>query len=170
MTQPSFVPITDADQVRNGRALAVPRHWAPRRPGDLRAPGQPRGARFGTPGPDQGFALRLARRFVPRLHLTKGEDVDDVVTGCALLAARRAGLFGRAPSITDVEVAFAVFGFLVADPPGDLVAARRKAFRSVSHGYAEQRALVDSVPEETLRLSLDEVRARLGDWRSLLAI
>ena len=169
MAQPSFVPITEADQMRPARALAVPGRWVPERPGDLRGPAQPQGPRHGTPGPDQGFALLLAHRFVSRLSLREGEDVDDVVLGCALIGCRRAALVGRAPCIYDVEHAFTLFGFLMAEPPEELVAMRREAFRSVSHSYDQQRALVDAVPDATLSLTPDEVRARLGEWRSLLA-
>ena len=33
---------------------------------------------------------------------------------------------------------------------------------------AEQRAIADRVPEETLRLKPDDVRSRLSEWKSLL--
>jgi hypothetical protein len=42
--------------------------------------------------------------------------------------------------------------------PADVQATRRALFSSISHDYVAQRALVDSVPEETLRLQPDEVR------------
>jgi hypothetical protein len=161
MTQPTFVPITEADQVRPARHLHVPEAWTTTRPAELRTPTAPRGRSVGTPGPDAGFALRLARRFEHDLKLTDGEAEHDVLLGCALVAARRAALYGRAPSIYDVQLALALWGFLV-DAPADLVAARRSAFASVSHDYVAQRALVDSVPEETLRLTPQEAQARLG--------
>ena len=86
MTQPSFVPITEADVVRPARELSVPTSWTANRPADLRIPYRPRGVGHGSPGPDQGFALRLAKRFADRLHLTPGENVEDVEVGVALLA------------------------------------------------------------------------------------
>ena len=135
MAQPTFVPITEADQVRPARRLAVPKHWVADRPADLSGPTRPTGARYGTPGPDQGFALSLARRFEDRLHLRSGEHHDDVVIGAALLASKRGGLLGRAPCIYDLEAAFALFGFLVEAPPEELVSARRALFASVSHDY-----------------------------------
>ncbi len=72
--------------------------------------------------------------------------------------SKRAALFGRAPCIYDVRFALNLWGFL-DDAPADVRATRRAAFSSISHDYVAQRALVDSVPEETLRLSPEEVRA-----------
>ena len=169
MTQPSFVPISEADQVRPTRNLENPGHWTTNRPAELRIPVRPTGPGMGTPGPDQGFALRLARRFEGDLRLAEGESAEDAILGCALLASRRCALFGRAPSIYDVRAAFSLWGFLI-DAPTDLVAERRRVFQSVSHDYAVQRALVDRVPEETLRLSPEEIARRVaaGEWRALL--
>ena len=164
MTQPSFVPIAEGDQVRPALRLQAPGHWTPSRPADLRPPGQPTGRGFGKPGPDQGFALHLARRFEERLRLAAGESAEDVVVGTALLATRRAGLAGRAPCAHDVNVALSLFGFL-ADAPADLVAERRMRFRSAAHEYTAQRRLVDSVPEEALRLSPERAASSTGEWR-----
>jgi len=92
------------------------------------------------------------------LRLAEGESGHDVLHGAALVAAKRAALFGRAPSIYDVQVALNLWGFLDDDPP-ELVATRRAAFSAISHDYVAQRQLVDSVPEEVLRLSPEEARA-----------
>jgi hypothetical protein len=171
MTQPSFVPITEADQVRPALRLQVPAAWSPSRPADHRGAGQPTGRRLGTPGPDQGFALRLAHRRAPAFKLTEGEHLEDVVIGCALVAARRAALFGRAPSIHDLNVVVKLFGFESDSVPEDLVVYRRQAFDGVSHDYQKQRALVDSLPEETLRLTPAEVALVVSDgWRELLGL
>jgi hypothetical protein len=161
MTQPTFVPISEADQVRPARHLHVPGGWTTTRPAELRTPTALRGPSVGTPGPDAGFALRLARRFEHDLKLTEGETEHDALLGCALIAARRAALYGRAPSIYDVQVALALWGFLV-DAPADLVATRRLAFSSVSHDYVAQRALVDATPEASLRLSPAQAQAILS--------
>ena len=170
MTQPSFVPISEPDQVRPARSLQVPGAWLPDRPAELHVPVRPGGRRLGSPGPDQGFALRLARRFEERLQLLRGESADDVVVGCALIAARRSALFGRAPCIYDVELALELFGFLSPEAPAELVAVRRTAFAGVGHDYDDQRILVDMVGEEALRLTPEQVAARLaaGTWSALL--
>jgi hypothetical protein len=161
MTQPTFVPIAEADQVRPARHLHVPGPWTSSRPAELVGPTMRRGAGIGTPGPDSGFALRLAHRFEDELELGEGESAHDVLLGVALVASKRAALFGRAPCIHDVRLALNLWGFL-DDAPAGVRSTRRAAFSSISHDYAAQRALVDAVPEELLRLGPDEVRAGGG--------
>jgi hypothetical protein len=168
VAQPTFVPITEADQVRTARRLSVPGHWSADRPADLAGPLRPTGVRHGTPGPDQGFAMRLARRFEGRLHLVHGEDIEDVLLGAAMLASKRAGLLGRAPCVYDLEAVFSLFGFLGPSPLPELIDERRRLFASASREYVAQRALVDAVPDETLLLSAHELSARRGEWRTLL--
>lgn len=161
MAQPTFVPITEADQVRTARRLSVPGHWVADRPADLAGPNRPTGVRHGTPGPDQGFALRLVHRFEDRLQLTPAESKEDVLYGAAVLASKRAGLLGRAPCIYDLDFVMGLFGFTEADVPSEVVAARTPLFRSVAHSYVAQRALVDAVPAVALGLSADRtVEAR----------
>ncbi len=162
MTQPTFVPIAEADQVRPARHLHVPGPWTASRPAEAVGPVRLRGRSVGTPGPDQGFALRLARRFDHELQLGEGESAHDALTGVALIASKRAALFGRAPSIHDVRLALSLWGLLDAVPP-ELQERRRAAFSSVAHDYVAQRALVDAVPEEILRLTPEGARARRGE-------
>jgi hypothetical protein len=123
-------------------------------------------------GPDQGYALTLARRLRDQLVLVDGESADDAVAGCLGVALRRAALFGRAPVIDDFRVAFNLFGFLDEAAPKELIDFRRPRFAeaSSSHHYAEVRDLAVSVPEATLRMTADEVVARRADWRALLAL
>ena len=168
MSQPAFVPITTADQVRPTIPQPVPTHLAGR-PGEDRCVEAPEGRRFGSPGPDQGYALRLAHRIVERCHLFDGEQAHDVEVGAALLAARRAGDAGRAPSIHDLEAVLGLFGFLDPAPPAELIAHRRWAFASVGHSYATQRALVGSVSAAALQLSPDAAAAAAKDWRSFIS-
>ena len=167
MTQPTFVPITEADQVRPARHLHVPEAWTTSRPAELRTPIAPKGRSIGTPGTDAGFALRLAARFAHDLKLREGETEHDVLLGSALIAARRAALYGRGPTIYDVQVALALWGFLLDSPPEELVAARRRAFSAVSHDYVAQRSLVDAIPDESLRLTPAEARATLEPSEAL---
>ncbi|MGH8988878.1 MAG: hypothetical protein ACRDXC_09835 [Acidimicrobiales bacterium] len=168
MTQPSFVPISEADQVRPALRLEDARPWTSDRPADLRFPVRPGGRSRGAPGPDQGYALRLARRLSDRLRLGPGESEEDVVVGTALLASRRAALLGRAPTVHDVETALALWSFCDELPPDGLVDARRFAFSSAAHDYHVQRAVVDRVPEDVLLLSASDVSARRDEWRTLV--
>jgi hypothetical protein len=167
MTQPSFVPIAEADQVRPARRLRQPDHAPALRPAELVIPRPTTGKGQGSPGPDQGFALTLAHRLGPELELKAGEDSHDIVLGVALIASKRASLFGRAPSIHDVKLAAGLWGLLESDPPEDLIVARRGSFSGVAHDYTLQRALVAQVPEVALRWTLAQATAQVGAWRSL---
>ncbi|MHB8681663.1 MAG: hypothetical protein ACYDA2_06180 [Acidimicrobiales bacterium] len=170
MTQPSYVPIVDADQVRPAYRLATPGQWRAERVADHRTPGQPHGKDMGVPGPDQGYALLLAHRlFEERLDLVPGVTAEDALVGAAAVAGARAALFGRAPVARDVEMALVLFGFL-GDAPDDLVAWRTPLFQAAAHHYEQQRRIVEQVPEPTLRLTPEQVHAQLGNWRALLGL
>lgn len=168
MTQPSYVPIVEADQVRGAYRLQTPLDWRQSRVAELRAPVHPKGRGIGVPGPDQGYALLVAHElFEERLELSAGITAEDALTGCAAVGGTRAALFGRAPVGKDVELALILFGFL-GDAPEDLVAWRSPLFQAIGHHYDEQRRLVEVVPETTLRLTPAIIRANLSEWRSML--
>lgn len=143
----------------------------PDRPGEIDG-FQPEGRRLGAPGPDQGYALRLATRLRPKLRVQTGEHVDDAIRGCLGAALRRASMFGRAPIMADVTVAFTIWGFFDPDPPADLVAFRGPYFeglRHVIHAYSEARVVADMVPDATLRMTPTEVADAYPDnWRALV--
>lgn len=167
MAAPDYVPVAPGDRPR--RSLGTPGHggWTATRPADL-ADRQPAGRLFGHQGPDQGYGLVLAERFHGRLLLTEGEDEHDVMAGSLGVGLARASLFGRAPVIHDVGIAFRIWGFL-GDAPDELVDFRRPLFVAAAHSYAQQREIADSVPDETLLLTKDVVASRFpGEWRVLL--
>ena len=167
MAAPEHVPSDLTTKPRTGLGLPPARSFDNDRPGAL-GPAQPTGPGLGNPGPDQGYALTLAHRFADRLVLAAGETEHDAVAGCTGVALRRASIFGRAPVIHDLTVAFTIWGFL-GDAPPDLVALRTPLFQAAAHHYADQRAIVDMVPEATLRLPHGEVTRRFpSDWRALL--
>lgn len=170
MAAPDYVPMTLADKPRRSLPLPAARPWTAARPGDL--PGrQPGGSRLGSQGPDQGYALALAERFHGRLHLAPGEHHHDVEAGVVAVAMKRASLFGRAPVIHDLDLAFGLFGFL--DPtsgvPVDLREWRLAQFSGAGHHYWKQRAIADGVPEATLRMAPAAARAGLASWRSMMS-
>lgn len=169
MTQPAFVPIAESDQVRPALRLETPRPWEPRRPAEVQVPRRAVSPLMGTPGPDQGFALRLAHRFAERLRLVEGESIHDVELGLALLASRRAALFGRAPCVHDVRAMLALWGFDEKTPAEGLLEDRVEAFRGVAHDYPTQRVLVGRIPDETMRLTPEQIAGRVGagEWREL---
>jgi hypothetical protein len=168
---PRYVPTTAINDTRlYSSSPRRPDGWRQDRPAELLT-GQPRGERLGSPGPDQGFALTIAEGFRGRLSLRPGEHEGDAIAGGLTVALKRASLFGRAPVIHDLTIAFTLFGFLDEEAPDDLVGLRRTLFEEVAHPhhYVEQRAIADRVPEATLRLTPAEVSRRHGeDWRGLL--
>lgn len=174
MAAPEYVPVPLAERVRSYESPDhVPESWMSDRPAELSGR-QPEGPGLGCQGPDQGYALVLAKRFRDRLQLQAGESADDAAGGCLGVALRRASLYGRAPVVHDLTVAFTIFGFLDPAPPVDLVTARRAAFAGVantSHHYLEGRAIADGVPEATLRQSPQQVEARYPSrWRDLTGL
>ena len=173
MAAPKFTPSHAIGDVKSYRSPnIVPDPWMPDRPGDLLGR-QPKGPRLGFQGPDQGYGLMLANRLKPQLVLSDNERGDDAVAGGSAVALRRASLFGRAPVVHDLRIAFTIWGFLDPAPPAELVALRSTAFEGAAdpHHYDAVRAIADGVPESTLRMSPDEVAmAYPNRWQSLLGI
>jgi hypothetical protein len=175
MAAPEYVPLrpgpTDKAYESPPRR---PDPWWADRPAEIVDDGeQPEGRDFGFQGPDQGYALKLANMLRGDLRLVSGEHADDVITGCVAIALRRASIYGRAPVMHDVRLAFELFGFLDEDVPEDLVTWRRPVFEELSnpHHYFEVRRLAWHVPEATLRLTPDEVKAkRVANWRAPLGL
>ncbi|MFP5487947.1 MAG: hypothetical protein ACLGHQ_06540, partial [Acidimicrobiia bacterium] len=62
----------------------VPEAWMPDRPGVVEGL-QPTGRLLGAQGPDQGYALTIARRLAPKVKLQARERLDDAVRGCVLI-------------------------------------------------------------------------------------
>jgi hypothetical protein len=164
VTQPSFVPITDGQRLRPVMAQPTATHVTGKA-AEMRSPEVTTGDLFGSPGPDQGYALLLAHHMSDSLVLRDDEDAHDVEVGAALLAGRRASLYGRAPAIYDLQVALGIFGFLTG-APADLVEVRQVLFRSIGHSYAAQRRLVDAVPERSLRMTPDQAASSTAKWRA----
>ena len=166
MAQPEYVPLQAGDRVRPAERLPAHPGWRQDRPAELKGPELPKGHRFGSPGPDQGYGLSLAERFHGRLELAPGEEEHDVVQGCLGVGLRRASMFGRAPVIFDMELAYTLYGYL-GGAPADLVAFRVPVLKGAGHDYWIQRDVVDRVAESTLRATPEKVRASLDDWRRL---
>jgi hypothetical protein len=174
MAAPRFAPVSP---VSTSRAYSSPDHvpdsWKPERPGEIDGL-QPRETRLGSQGPDQGFALKIARLLEPEIHVAPGEHRADAMRGALGIALRRASLFSRAPVVHDLRLALTIWGFFDPSPDADLVEVRSRLFEGVAHAahhYAEGRHIVDLVPESTLRLSPELARARYkGDWRTLTGV
>jgi hypothetical protein len=172
MAAPKFAPVPPAESVRLYESPEyVPEPWKPDRPAEIEGR-QPAGMRLGYQGPDQGYALTLAERFRDKIEVGAGVSVDDVVQGSNNIALRRASLFGRAPVVHDVRIAYTMWGWLDPNPATDLVECRRELFGGVGntgHHYTQGRVIADLVPESTLRLPPDQVADAYsaGRWREL---
>jgi hypothetical protein len=148
--------------------------WRADRPADFADDHrQPVGDLLGNQGPDQGYALRLARVLEPELQLAEGEHAKDALAGIVAIGLKRASALGRAPVIHDLRIAATIFGFLDPAPDRELVSLRHRLFEEVSHfhHYMELRQLVDMVPVEVLRQTPDQVTsAYAGGWRGLVRL
>lgn len=173
MAAPKFKPEPVIGEVPSYQSPdIVPGSWIADRPGDV-VGRQPRGAQLGFQGPNQGYAMVLARRLRSQLVLSDAEHADDAVAGCTAIGLRRASMFGRAPVIHDLRIAFTIWGFLDTAPPAELIALRLASFQLAAdpHQYEVVRSLADNVPESTLRSSPDDVYAAYpAHWRDLLGI
>ncbi len=173
MAAPQFVPSPAIDASRSYSSPPMgPTSWVPDRPAEV-VGFQPEGDQLGYQGPDQGFALKIANGFTDRLRLERGEHAEDAIKGCLGIALRRASMFSRAPVVHDLTIAFTIWGFLDVAAPAELMAARQERFAGLGHGghYKEARAIVDMVPEATLRMTPQQVAdAYATGWRSLVGL
>jgi hypothetical protein len=168
VTQPDYVPLQAPDRVRPSDRLSTPDAWVADRPADLVDMRLPEGHKFGSSGPDQGYGLKLAKRFEERIVVVEGEERHDAVAGCFACGTRRSAQFGRAPVIYDMEWAYTLWGYLGA-AAAELVAWRAGLFRGASHHYWDQRTIVDTVADATFALSPAQVAEKVAgaDWAGL---
>jgi len=147
VTQPTFAPVPATGQVRPSMSIAAPEIGRTPKKGLTRSARPPAGRGQGTPAPDAGYAMGLAHREIAKLAFAHEHDRHNVELGVALVAAKRAGLVGRAPMIDDVRVAMDHFGLRGAELVDATLA---RPFRGISHSYSAQRALVDGVDAAAL--------------------
>ncbi|MGZ4675629.1 MAG: hypothetical protein ACXVJ7_02415 [Acidimicrobiia bacterium] len=142
------------------------RGWWADRPGDSET--TPAGPLTGTPGPNVGFGLTLARRAKDRIRLDTGEHAEDATAVVAELAMKRAAGFGRAPIKADVDVAIELLGY--GSPVTEEIRRWRPALvRGADHDYVGRRAIADAVPWSVLRLGRNELGDQLRPVRAALA-
>ena len=68
MSAPKFVPVGPVGAFRDAQGLPVPDAWMADRPGEI-ARHAPTGKQMGRPGPDQGYALKLASSYHGKLGM-----------------------------------------------------------------------------------------------------
>jgi hypothetical protein len=139
MSQPSYVPISPAGEVRPSMKTKNPEIGRTPKKGLLGAPRAAVGANAGTPAPNEGYAFTLAERELAKFKFEHEHDRQDVVTGVALLAGKRASESGRAPTLKEVLAIMAEFGFTGAK----ISSVQCGVFAGLAHSYAAQRNFVD---------------------------
>ncbi len=148
-----------------GVHLPAAHAWRADRPGDLVA-GQPTGDLLGRPGPNVGYAVTLAKRLRDKVALSAHESMADALAVISELGMKRAGSYGRAPTMADVEIASKLLGYQGEVAP-EFVAWRTEALHGADHEYDVRRAVVDAVPDAVLRLP-PQVPALVDEFRASL--
>jgi hypothetical protein len=172
MAAPEYVPTAVNAKAHYSSPPQRPGGWKAERPGETVGRNVATAAALGSHGPDQGYALTLTSVFDDKLQLKDGEHRSDVDAGCVAVAMKRASLFGRAPVVHDLRIAYRIFGFLEPDPDPELVALRKEMFAEVHYSfhYFERRAIADSIDDDVLALTPDAVAsAHRADWRQLIS-
>jgi hypothetical protein len=126
---------------------ATPELGRARKPGLEHSAHRVSGTGLGTPAPGEGYALTIADRECKKLSFDHHEDLHDVIVGVAAVAAKRASVVGRGPTLSDVHVAMDHFGLRTTSP---VSRATTTPFRGLAHSYAAQRRFVDAVSAELL--------------------
>jgi len=117
------------------------------KPGLERSAHRITGKGLGTPAPGEGYALTIADRECKKLVFEHPEDLHDVIVGVAAVAAKRASVIGRGPTLSDVHVAMDHFALRATSP---VSRATTKPFRGLAHSYAAQRRFVDAISADLL--------------------
>jgi hypothetical protein len=168
-----YVPTPSDEKPRQKQNFAAgvhmppARRWTADRPGDD-ATSPPTGGLSGSPGPNVGFALTLARRARDRFRLEPGEHAEDAIAVVAELAMKRASTFGRAPTTLDVDFATEILGYSGA-ASADVREWRPALVRGAEHNYVVRRGIADTVSATLLRLTITELPEHLASVRASMA-
>lgn len=166
MGQEPKIEIAIEDMPRPVPEPAPARRWTASRPGDLHSPADvPWGGAFGTPGPDTGYALTLARG--ASFALSEGEDRHNVEQALLLVMGARASLFGKAPSADDLGFALLLLGLdtreeVPAAVTAQLAAGRKHWAPRLANDKWEARLFVGRLAPPLLKLSQGDLRHRLA--------
>jgi hypothetical protein len=168
-----YVPTPSDEKPRQKQNFAAGVHmppargWRANRPGDD-ATTLPIGGLSGSPGPNVGFALTLARRARDRFRLEPGEHAEDAIAVVAELAMKRAATFGRAPTALDVDFATEILGYSGA-ASAEVREWRPVLVRGADHDYVVRRGIADTVSASFLRLTITELPEHLERVRASMA-
>ena len=165
MAQQPNIELRDSDLPRPEAGPNPERRWTPDRPGDFSGTGVPWGGAFGTPGPDAGYALKLAAG--RDLVLADHEHRTDANLAVAAVAAARASIASRGPTKVDVDAAIVILGY---DTESDFGSVRAAAIAGAAHQPQRIRRLVAGIPMDVIEDSTDDLRERVAGGESLIEL
>jgi hypothetical protein len=165
MAQQPNIELRSSDLPRPEAGPNPERRWKPDRPGDIAGTGVPWGGAFGTPGPDAGYALKLAAG--RELILAEHEHRADANAAVAAVAAARASLAARGPTKVDIDAAIVILGY---DTETDFGAIRAAAIAGSVHHPQRIREVVAGIPIDVIEDNADELRRRVAAGESLIQI
>lgn len=138
-------------------ATATPELGRRKKPGLERSSQRVSGVGRGTQAPGEGYALTIAQRQCEKLNFEHPHDLHDVTVGVASVAAKRASLVARGPTLGDVRVAMDLFGLRTTSPVSRVTT---KPFRGLAHSYAALRRFVDAVTSAQLTTGANDAASR----------
>ena len=165
MAQQPNIELRDSDLPRAEAGPNPERRWTPDRPGDVAGTGVPWGGAFGTPGPDAGYAIKLAAG--RGLILAENEHRADANLAVAAVAAARASLASRGPTKIDLDAAIVILGY---DTESDFGAIRAAAIAGAAHHPQRIRRLVAGIPMDVVEDTADDLRRRVDSGESLIEL
>jgi hypothetical protein len=165
MAQQPNIELRDSDLPRPEAGPNPERRWTPDRPGDVSGAGVPWGGAFGTPGPDAGYAIKLAAG--RELLLDENEHRADANLAVAAVAAARASLASRGPTKVDIDAAVVILGY---DTESDFAAIRAATIAGAAHHPQRIRRLVAGIPMDVIEDTADDLRRRAESGESLIEL
>jgi len=165
MAQQPNIELRDSDHPRPEAGPNPERRWTPDRPGDFAGTGVPWGGAFGTPGPDAGYAIKLAAG--RELILADQEHRTDANLAVAAVAAARASIASRGPTKVDVDAAIVILGY---DSESDFGAVRAAAIAGAAHHPQRIRRLVAGIPMDVIEDNAGDLRRRVAGGESLIEL
>lgn len=165
MAQQPNIELPVSGLQRRTSGIGPERPWTPNRPGELTGIGMPWGGAFGTPGPDSGYAMKLATD--RELILADHEHRADADAAVAAVAAARSSLTGRGPTKGDIDAAIVILGY---DTESDFGPVRAAAIGGSAHHPLRIRRLIAGIPTDVYDANADELRERVAAGESLIEI
>jgi hypothetical protein len=165
MAQQPNIELRSFDRPRDEGRPNPELRWVPDRPGEFTGSGVPWGGAFGMPGPDAGYALKLAAG--RSLILADNEHRADANAVVAAVAAARASLSRRGPTKPDVDAAIVILGY---DRESDFGPIRSATIAGSAHHPQRIRRLIAGIPVDVIEDNAENLIKRAAAGESLVEI